>query len=276
MGCSSIRSGDTFIDENDPERIVLSGVKIPPPVFFCSIEPEMSRDQQKLEKILKELSFEDPSITVTESKETGQLQISGMGELHLEILRDRIELDYGLKADLGTMRVAYRESISGEQEYTFKLEKSVAGKQAFAELTLSVEGVDSFKEIAESAELEEFNLGNLSEKSTEDSSHIYSDTGASNEILREFLKLEKKSEKRRVDEDIDLKRSLNRSQRSEEYELLRSLDSAPLNLISAIEDAINVNLESGALLGYPVIHTKIKIKDGKWSNLRSDELIFKE
>ena len=71
IGCKNIRSGDTLIDENDTERIALDGVSMPPPVFFCSIEPESSRDQQKLEAILHNLSREDPSVTVKIDKETG-------------------------------------------------------------------------------------------------------------------------------------------------------------------------------------------------------------
>lgn len=111
IGCKNIRSGDTILDELDTSNIQLSGVNIPPPVFFCSIESEMSKDKQELEKILFNLSREDPSIHVQEDEETGQLLVSGLGELHLEILRDRIELEYNIKAELGRMRVAYRESV---------------------------------------------------------------------------------------------------------------------------------------------------------------------
>jgi len=90
VGCKNIRSGDTLIDENDQDRILLNGVNMPPPVFFCSIEAESSRDQQQLEEILHNLSREDPSIQVKASEESGQVLVSGQGELHLEILRDRI------------------------------------------------------------------------------------------------------------------------------------------------------------------------------------------
>jgi elongation factor G len=89
---------------------------MPPPVFFCSIEAEMSRDKRELETILFNLSREDPSITVKADEETSQLLVSGLGELHLEILRDRIEIEYGIKSILGKMRVAYRESVSDNVE----------------------------------------------------------------------------------------------------------------------------------------------------------------
>lgn len=111
IGAKGIRSGDTLVDENADE-VKLLGVEMPPPVFFCSIEADMQRDKQELEKILFIMSREDPSIQVKEDEETGQLLVSGLGELHLEVLRDRIEIDYGISSNLGKMRVAYRESIT--------------------------------------------------------------------------------------------------------------------------------------------------------------------
>lgn len=71
IGCKNIRSGDTIIEETDNDRIVLAGVKMPPPVFFCSIEAENSRDQTELEKILFNLTREDPSLNVKIDSETG-------------------------------------------------------------------------------------------------------------------------------------------------------------------------------------------------------------
>ena len=106
-----MRSGDTLIEESDQDRVILDGLSMPPPVFFCTIEAESSRDSKQLEQILHNLSREDPSIQVKSSEENNNILISGQGELHLEILRDRIELEYGLVAELGPMRVAYRESI---------------------------------------------------------------------------------------------------------------------------------------------------------------------
>jgi elongation factor G len=71
IGCKNVRSGDTLIEENDTSRIILDGVKMPPPVFFCSIEAESSRDQTELEKILGNLTREDPSLNVKTDSETG-------------------------------------------------------------------------------------------------------------------------------------------------------------------------------------------------------------
>ena len=276
-GWDSIHSGDTFVEEFDTERVILSGVKIPPPVFFWSIESELSRDHQRLQKILRDLSYEDPSISISENKDTGQVQISGMGELHLEILRDRIQIDYGLNSELGPMRVAYRESVSGRSNHKQVLEKVVGGRHQFAEIELSIEGIDSKAILAETLEEnKEYKIDNLSDKTKEDSSANLSEVQSENEISKVYLQLEKKVERRKIDDDPDLKKSLKRNQKSEEYEVLKSLDSAPSDIMAGIEQSINQALESGNLLGYPVINTKISILDGKWSSIRSDPQIFKE
>lgn len=273
MGCEHFRSGDTIIEEGDDELVVLDGVSIPPPVFFCSIEPIYSRDLQQLEKVLKHLSYEDPSLTVKESKETGQIQVSGMGELHLEILKDRIKIDYGLESEVGPMKVAYRESVGKLCENNFKLEKVIGNHWQYAELTLSIEPDESLDEIhGTNEDNAEFKIGNLSSKTQADSSTEFTKKGQ-NKIYLDYLKLEKSSEKQKT-EDLHIK--LKRSQRSEEYEFLRSLESAPKEYLDIIEETIKEALEGGVLLGYPIINTKIRIVDGRWSNIRSDEQSFKE
>jgi len=138
-GLKNVRSGDTLIDELDNDKIVMTGVNMPPPVFFCSIEAESSRDQKQLEQILHNLSREDPSISVKVEDETDQVLVSGLGELHLEILRDRIEIDYGISATLGPMRVAYRESVGQTKEIELRLEKQIGGQSLFVQLKMSIE-----------------------------------------------------------------------------------------------------------------------------------------
>lgn len=273
-GVEGIRSGDTFLNEGDPERIILSGVTNPPPVFFCSIEAEYSRDQSKLFEILNNLSYEDPSISVSENSETGQLQISGMGELHLEILRDRIELDYGLKSTLGNMRVAYRESVNNITRHSFTLDTSKGGKSQFAEITLEIEGIypeEPAEEVAEDSVLE-----NLSEKTSEDTSTNHSESEDFNEILHDYKYLEKVSERVKVDDSKLVKRGRKQEIVGDDFELLRSLDSAPAGILKAIHEGVENSLESGQLLGYPVIHTRVRIVDGRWSSVRSDPQSFKE
>jgi len=91
------------------------------------------------------LSREDPSISVKNDEETGQLIVSGLGELHLEILRDRIEIEYGIKAELGRMRVAYRESVGKPVLGELVLEKQMGGTNLYAKLSLQIEStLDDF------------------------------------------------------------------------------------------------------------------------------------
>ena len=126
-------------DNENQDRVILDGVPLPPPVFFCTIEAENSREQKQLESILENLSREDPSIQVKVDSDQGTAVVSGQGELHLEILRDRIEIEYGIRTELGTMRVAYRESVGESHEEEMTLEKKIGKLACFAQLTLKIE-----------------------------------------------------------------------------------------------------------------------------------------
>lgn len=141
VGLKAVRSGDTIVDEQDrnAHSLQMLGVTVPTPVFFCSIEPEQTRQKSELNQILRDLSREDPSLNVQEDEETGQVLVSGLGELHLEILRDRIELEHGIKAELGRMRVAYRESVVESAEDEIELEKTIGGAHMYCKLRIRIE-----------------------------------------------------------------------------------------------------------------------------------------
>ncbi|CAH1117493.1 unnamed protein product [Phaedon cochleariae] len=98
------------VDEKDVDKHLGIDVAIPEPVFFCSIEPSSLSVQNALEQALSELQQEDPSLRVTNDLETGQTVLAGMGELHLEIIRDRILREYKVEVDLGPLQIAYREA----------------------------------------------------------------------------------------------------------------------------------------------------------------------
>lgn len=98
------------IDQESIESVFGSSSRIPEPVFFCSIEPPSLAYQNALEQALNELQREDPSLRVTYDSETGQTVLSGMGELHLEIIKDRILKEYKINAELGQLQIAYLES----------------------------------------------------------------------------------------------------------------------------------------------------------------------
>ncbi|CDW86051.1 translation elongation factor g [Stylonychia lemnae] len=290
-GCKDIRSGDTLLEDLDEERIILEGVKMPPPVFFCSIEPENSRDQQELEGILFNLSREDPSISVKNDQETGQLLVSGLGELHLEILRDRIEIEYGIKSELGKMRVAYRESIAASSRGDLTLEKVIGGQNLYAHISMEIEttlGEVDFQELqkrkfdsmvydendksAYQLSKDSFNL----DIDTLESSNLVGNL-AQNEITNVYEELESKSE--RVKLEGDEYEAKNKRQRDvatqATLEIYRSLDSLPIESKVSMQNAIEDCLQSGSLLGYPMVNVRVKILDGKWSNIRSrNPIIF--
>ncbi|RQM25031.1 hypothetical protein B5M09_004707 [Aphanomyces astaci] len=108
-------TGDTLVAANASVKTILPGVGIPAPVFTCSIESDSQSRQKELDDALGHLQREDPSFVVTQDQETGQTLMSGMGELHLEILQDRLRTEFKLDPSIGHMRVAYRET----HEFTY-------------------------------------------------------------------------------------------------------------------------------------------------------------
>ena len=114
VGLKHTKTGDTVADEKEP--ILLESITFPEPVISIAIEPERASDADALEETLEKLMDEDPTFTVGIDKETGQRIISGMGELHLEILTDRMIREFGVKARVSKLQVAYRETISTPAE----------------------------------------------------------------------------------------------------------------------------------------------------------------
>jgi elongation factor G len=111
IGLSNTGTGDTLVAADDPEQIVLEEMVFPEPVISQAIEPKTKADQEKLSAALQRLAEEDPTFTVRGDEETGQTIISGMGELHLEIILDRLLREFRVDANIGKPQVAYRETI---------------------------------------------------------------------------------------------------------------------------------------------------------------------
>ena len=137
IGMKLAQTGDTIGSEGWP--VLLEKMQFPEPVISISIESKTISDQDKLKDILAILSKEDPTFTIKENEETGQLIISGMGELHLDVLVTRILKEYKLAAKVGNPQVTYRESISSAVEHTQNYSKILAGKENAAGITLKVE-----------------------------------------------------------------------------------------------------------------------------------------
>jgi elongation factor G len=138
LGFKEVTTGDTLCDRNDP--VILERMEFPEPVIHVAIEPKTKSDQDKLGKALKSLSDEDPTFRVRTDEETGQTVISGMGELHLEVLVDRMMREFNVEATVGKPQVAYRETITKKVESVeYRHIKQSGGSGQFAVIKLTVE-----------------------------------------------------------------------------------------------------------------------------------------
>jgi len=136
VGFKKIRTGDTLAALDRP--ILLERMEFPEPVVFVAIEPKTKADQDKLEEVLEALSDEDPTFQVRRDPETGQTIISGMGELHLEILTERMQRDFRVGVNVGKPQVAYRETITRVAEKELRFEHQSAGRTQVAHVVLRV------------------------------------------------------------------------------------------------------------------------------------------
>jgi elongation factor G len=138
LGFKDVTTGDTLCDRDKP--IVLERMEFPEPVIHVAIEPKTKNDQDKLGKALKSLSDEDPTFRVRTDHETGQTVISGMGELHLEILVDRMQREFNVDATVGKPQVAYRETITKAVDTVeYRHIKQSGGSGQFAVVKISLE-----------------------------------------------------------------------------------------------------------------------------------------
>lgn len=136
VGFKEARTGDTIGSEGS--QILLEKIVFPVPVISIAIEPDSTSEQDKLKKTLEILSMEDPTFTWKENEETGQTVISGMGELHLDVLLTRIQKDFKVNCRAGKPQVTYRESVTSTAEHTQNFSKILAGKENAASVTLRI------------------------------------------------------------------------------------------------------------------------------------------
>ncbi len=137
VGLKITQTGDTLCDRNNP--IILEAMKFPEPVISIAIEPKTQADQEKLGNALHKLAEEDPTFQVSFNEETGQTIISGMGELHLEIIVDRLMREFKVEANVGKPQVAYRETISTSAEAEGKYIRQTGGRGQYGHVKLKVE-----------------------------------------------------------------------------------------------------------------------------------------
>lgn len=142
-GLKQVRTGDTLCDEKNP--VLLENLIFPEPVISLSVEPMSKADQIKLSKGLEALSEEDPTFRVSVNEETGQTLISGMGELHLEIIVDRLRREFNVEVKVGRPQVAYREAIRKPARAQGKFVRQSGGKGQYGDVVLEVEPTEDGK-----------------------------------------------------------------------------------------------------------------------------------
>ena len=140
VGLKDTTTGDTLCDESAP--IVLEKMEFAEPVISVAVEPKTKADQEKMGTALSKLAEEDPTFKVTSDQETGQTIISGMGELHLEIIVDRMKREFKVEANVGKPQVAYRETILGSSDVEEKYAKQSGGRGQYGHVKIRVEAND--------------------------------------------------------------------------------------------------------------------------------------
>jgi len=133
-------TGDTICDEKAP--IVLEKLEFPEPVISMAIEPKTKKDQEKLSHVLNKFMKEDPTFKATVDQETGQVLIHGMGELHLEIIVDRMKREYGVEVNVGKPQVAYKETIRKKAVAEGKFIRQTGGRGQYGHVVIEVEPLE--------------------------------------------------------------------------------------------------------------------------------------
>ena len=142
VGLKYAKTSHTFSDESNP--IILDQITFPEPVISLRIEPKTKADQEKMGMALKRLSDEDPTFKIKSDQETGETVIMGMGELHLEIIVDRMKREFAVEANVGKPQVAYKETITGEAEVENKYIKQTGGKGQYGHVKIKIKPLPQY------------------------------------------------------------------------------------------------------------------------------------
>ena len=205
VGLKHTKTGDTLCTQDDP--ILLENMVFPEPVIQIAIEPKSKADQDKLSEALIKLSDEDPTFRVNVDDETGQTLISGMGELHLEILVDRMRREFRVEANIGKPQVAYRETITKKVVSEAKFAKQSGGRGKYGHVVIDLEP--------------------------------------------------------------------NEAGKGYEFENAIVGGSIPKEYIQPVSKGIQDSMKNGVLAGYPVVDIKVRLFDGSFHDVDSDEISFK-
>jgi elongation factor G len=237
VGLKNVTTGDTLSDEEKP--IVLEAIDFPAPVISVAIEPKTKADQEKMGTALAKLAQEDPTFRVHTDVETGQTLISGMGELHLEIIVDRMMREFSVQANVGRPQVAYRETIlklaEGEERYI----KQTGGRGQYGHVKLTVQPLPNS------------GAGDMHEMSVDELDEV-------------AQKVAGKGGKWRYDKDHRL------------LFIDKVFGGAiPREYIAPIENGVKEAMETGVLAGYVMVDLAVTVIDGSYHEVDSSEMAFK-
>jgi len=237
VGLKSVTTGDTLCDEDKP--VVLESIEFPAPVISVAIEPKTKADQDKLGNALGKLTQEDPTFRVHTDPDTGQTLISGMGELHLEIIVDRMMREFGVQASVGRPQVAYRETIRRSAEAEGKYIRQTGGRGQYGHCKIEIHPLPS----------------------------------ASHEDMREMSTDELDALAKKV------AGSGGKWRFDKEHRLLfidKIVGGAiPKEYIAPIDAGIREAMETGVLAGYEMVDIAVALVDGSYHEVDSSEIAFK-
>jgi elongation factor G len=204
VGLKNVTTGDTICDSTKP--VVLESISFPAPVIALAVEPKTKSDQEKLGTGLAKLMQEDPTFKVETDPDTGQTKISGMGELHLEIIVDRLKREFGVEANVGKPQVAYKETIRKSSKAEGKYIKQTGGKGQYGHCKIELDPAPG-------------------------QGFVFENDITGGTIPKEFIK--------------------------------------------PIEMGIREALDRGIMAGYPVVDVKVRLWDGSYHEVDSNEMAFK-
>jgi elongation factor G len=236
VGLKSVTTGDTLCDEEKP--IVLENIDFPAPVISVAIEPKTKADQDKLGNAMQKLAQEDPTFRVHSDPDTGQTLISGMGELHLEIIVDRMMREFGVQATVGRPQVAYRETIRRKAGAEGKYIRQTGGRGQYGHCEIEVLPMPSSAH------------ENMHEMSTDELDVVAKEVGGSGK-----WRFDKEHRMLFIDKTIG--------------------GSIPKEFIAPIDAGIREAMENGILAGYEMVDIAVLLIDGSYHDVDSSEMAFK-
>jgi elongation factor G len=239
VGLKSVNTGDTLCDEE--KQIILENIDFPAPVISVAIEPKTKADQDKLGVAMQRLAQEDPTFRVSTEPDTGQTLISGMGELHLEIIVDRMLREYNVQANVGRPQVAYRETIRKNAVAEGKYIKQTGGKGQYGHCKIELHPIPSSSH------------ENMKEMSTDDLDLLAKEVVGGGSAGK--WKFDKEHRFLFIDKIAG--------------------GAIPREFIAPIEAGIREALDNGVLAGFPMVDVAAVLIDGSYHDVDSNEMAFK-